>query len=77
MSSLFLQDQPRVVVRHSLQSFTDPIQEEILNGPEQKVWTVQYSGTLPLENQRINQTQMFYNKQTSSDDIKDSVKDMR
>ena len=42
-----------------------------------KARTVQYNGPLPLENQRISPTQMFYNKQTSSDDVNDAVNDMR
>ena len=32
---------------------------------------------VPLENQRISPTQMLYNEQTSSGDVKDAVKDMR
>ena len=42
--SNFLQDQPRVVDRHTLQSFTDPSHEQKSKVPKCKVWTLQYNG---------------------------------
>ena len=67
----------KVVDRYTLQSFTDPGCKQKLNVPERKVWMVQYNGPFPLENWRISPTQMCHNEQTSSDDIKEAVKDMR
>ena len=58
----FLQDQPRVVGGHTLQSFTDPGHKQKPNVLERKVWTVQYSGPFPLENQRASPTQVFHNE---------------
>ena len=61
---------------HNLQSFTDLGCKLNPNILERKAWTVQYNGPLPLDNQRVSPTQMFHNDQTSSDNVKDTVKDM-
>ena len=66
-----------MVDRHILQYFIDAGHKQKSIVLEQKPWMVQYNSPLPLENQRISPTQMFYNEQTSSDNVKDRVKDMR
>ena len=72
-----LGDKRNIIIHNTLQSFTDPNQEQKSHIPEQKACKVQYNGPSPLENQIISPTQMFYNEQSSSDDAKDAVKDMR
>ena len=72
----FLQDQSKVIYRLALQSFTDPGHKQKQNVSERKAWTVQYNGPFPLESQRVSLAQMFHNEQTSSDDVKDAVKDI-
>ena len=62
---------------HKLQTFTDPGHKPNPGVPERKAWTVQYNGPLPLVGQRVSPTQVLYDEQTSSDKLKDAVKDMR
>ena len=46
------------------------------NIPERKAWTVQYNGPFLLESQTVSLVQMFHNEQTSSDDVKNSKRQM-
>ena len=62
---------------HNLQSFTDPGHKMNPDIPERKAWTVQYNSPLPLFGQSVSPTQVLYDEQTSSDNVKDVPKDMR
>ena len=61
----------------TLQSFTEPGCKQNPNALERKALTVQYNDPFQLHNQKVSPTQMFHNEQTSSDNVKDAVKDMR
>ena len=62
---------------HTLQSFNDPGHKLSPELPERKAWTEQYNGPLPLVGQRASPTQVLHDEQTSSDNVKDAVKDIR
>ena len=62
---------------HNLQSFTDSGHKPSSNVPERKAWTVQCNGPLPLVSQSLGPTQVLQDEQTSSDNVKDAVKDMK
>ena len=61
----------------TLQSFTDPDCKLNPNTLERKAWRVQYNGPLPPDNQRLSPIHLFHTEQTSSDNVKDAVIDMR
>ena len=62
---------------HNLQSFTESGHKPNPDIPERKAWTVQYNGPLPLVGQRVSPNQALHDKQTYSNKVKDTVKDMR
>ena len=61
----------------NLQSFTVPNHKLDPNVVERRAWTVQDNSPLPLLDQGASPTQVLHDEQTSSDNVKDAVKDMK